>query len=123
MSLASEMMQGGISAGGAKAINGTVASSVSAAGTTLATGTALTTGHNLVTTVAASSGVVLPNSEIGDELFVYNGTTTNPLKVYPPTTSATINQLSAGTAMNLAPYTGCKFKKASATAWSAWLSA
>ncbi len=123
MSLASEMMQGGISAGGAKAINGTVASGVSAAGTTISDATALRTGHNIVTTVAAGSGVILPNSEIGDELFVYNGTGTNALKVYPPTSSGTINQIAAGSAMLLAPYTGCKYKKATATIWSAWLSA
>lgn len=122
MATIGEMMGGGLSSGSARAINGTVNSSVSAAGTTLATATALKASHNVVTTVAASSGVVLPNTEIGDEFLVYNATTT-ALTVYPPTSSATINQLSAGVGMLLAPYTACKFKKTSATAWHAWLSA
>jgi hypothetical protein len=123
MSLATEIMQGGMSAGAARAINGTVNSAVSGAGTTIADATQLKTGHAVVTTVAASSGVLLPNGEIGDEVFVYNGTATNALKVYPPTSSQTINQLSAGSAMLLAPYTGCKYKKATSTVWSAFLSA
>lgn len=123
MALASEMMGGGLSAGTAKAINGQVASGVSAAGTTIADATALKAGHNVVTTVGAGSGVILPNSEIADELFVYNSTGTNALTIYPPTSSSTINQLTAGTGVLLSPYTGVLFKKATSTSWTAWLSA
>lgn len=123
MALVTEMMGGGISAGMARAINGTVSSAVTAAGTTLATATALRAGHNNITTLAADQGVSLPNGEIGDEVFVYNGTASLLLNVYPPTTSQTINQLAAGVAMRLSPYTGCKFKRATSTAWNAWLSA
>ena len=123
MATASEMMTGGISAGGARAINGFVNSAVSAAGTTISDATALKASHNIVTTVAASSGVLLPNSEVGDEYLVYNATGTNALSVYPPTSSATINQLSAGVAMLLSPYTACNFKKTTSTTWHAWLSA
>ena len=123
MATVTEMMGGGLSSGQARAINGGVSSAISAAGTTLAGATALVASHNIVTTVAASSGVVLPNSEIGDEFLVYNGTGTNALTVYPPTSSATINQLSAGVGMLLSPYTAVKFKKTTSTTWHGWLSA
>ena len=123
MATALEMMGGGISAGAARAINGQVASAVAAAGTTLAGGTALVASHNIVTTVAASSGVTLPNTEIGDEILVYNATGTNQLTVYPPTSSASINQLTAGTGMLLSPYTAVRLKKTTSTTWHAWLSA
>lgn len=123
MALASEMMTGGISAGAARAINGLVNSAVSAAGTTITDATSLKASHNIVTTVAASSGVVLQNTEIGDEVLVYNATGTNALTVYPPTSSATINQLSAGIGMLLSPYTAVRFKKTTATTWHGWLSA
>lgn len=121
MAAAREMMQGGLSAGQARAINGFQNLTVSAAGSTLATATALVASHNVVTTVSASQGVVLPNTEIGDEYFIYNATTT-PLTIYPPTSSGTINQLTAGTGMLLSPYTAVKLKKASATAWTGQLS-
>ena len=123
MSLASEMMGGGISAGAARAINGQINSAVAAAGTTLGTATALKVGHNSVTTVAASSGVSLPDGELGDEILVYNATGTNQLTVYPATSSQTINQLSAGTGMLLAVYTGVRLKKVTSTVWIGWLSA
>lgn len=122
MSTAAEMMTGGISAGGAKAINGFVNSAVSAAGTTISDATAIKASHSIVTTVGAGSGVILPNTEIGDEYLIYNATTT-PLLVYPPTSSATVNQIGAGLAVNLSPYTACKYKKTTATTWHAWLSA
>lgn len=123
MALAREIMQAGLSGQSARQIQGVAATAVSAAGTTLATATALTVSHNNVTTVAASSGVALPAADIMDEVFVYNGTVTNQLTVYPNTSSETINQLSAGTGMKLAPYTGCMFRKASSTAWIGFLSA
>jgi hypothetical protein len=123
MALAREMMTGGVSAGAARAINGYVNAAVAGAGTTIADATALKAGHNVVTTVAAGSGVLLENSEIGDEVVIYNATGSNALTIYPPTSSATINQLGAGVGMLLSPYTGVRLKKQTATAWTAWLSA
>ena len=123
MALASELVNGGFSPGQARAIGGQINSGVSAAGTVITDATDLTAGHNIVTTVAASSGVQLPSANIGDEVFVYNGTATNSLKVYPDSSSNTINQIAAGSAMLLAPYTGCTYKKATTTVWSASLSA
>lgn len=125
MSTAVEIMGGGQSALGARGINGHTNSAVSAAGTTISDATALSerASRNLVTTVAAGSGVKLPNSENGDEYLVYNGTATNALTVYPPISTATINQLGAGVGVLVSPYTACKFQKISSTAWVAWLSA
>ena len=123
MALASEMMQGGVSAGAARAINGFVNSAVSAAGSSISDATALVASHNIVTSVAASTGVLLQNTEIGDEVLVYNATGTNALTIYPPTSSATINQLSAGVGMLLSPYTAVRLKKTTATTWHGWLSA
>lgn len=121
MPLARRMMGGGISAGMAKAINGDFNTAVSAAGTTQATATELKSSTNSVTTVAASSGVILSACDIGDDQTVYNATTT-ALNVYPDTGS-TINQLSANTQIVLAPYTGAFFKRVTTTAWLAFLSA
>lgn len=123
MAMIKEMMGGGISSGMARAINGGLASAVSAAGTTLATATALNAGNNVITTCAASAGVSLPSCEVGDEIFVFNATNTNQLTVYPDTSSVTINQLTAGFGAVLSPFTGALFKRVSATAWWATLSA
>lgn len=123
MALAREIMQGGVSGQSARLLQGVVNTAVAAAGTTISDATALKVSHNNVTTVGASSGVALPAADIMDEVFVYNGTGTNALTVYPNTSSETINQLSAGAGMKLAPYTGCMFRKASGTVWVGFLSA
>ena len=121
MALALAIMRGGISAGAAKAINGDVNSAISAAGTTQATATALTAGINVITTAAASSGVRLSNTEIGDEYEIFN-LGANAVTVYPPT-SGQINALSANTGFTLATNTAVKVKKFTATRWMGFLSA
>ena len=78
---------------------------------------------NIVTTVAASSGVTLPNGETSDSVLVANNTGTNNLTVYPPTASGTINQLGAGVGVLVGPYRTCLFFKTSSTAWWGHLSA
>lgn len=123
MALASEMMGGGLSAGQAQAINGVATTGIAAAGSTLSTATALTSGNNLVSTVSSGTGVRLPDSQLGDEVMIYNDQGSNALLVYPPTSSGTINQLSAGTGMSLAVNTAVKIKKITATRWIGWLSA
>lgn len=125
MSTAVEMMGGGLSAGAARGVNGQFNTAVSAAGSSISDATALTVQQStaIVTTVGSGSGVKLPNSDFGDEYLIYNGQGSNALNIYPPTSSGTINQLSAGTAMQLAPYTAVKLKKITATTWVGWLSA
>jgi hypothetical protein len=122
MATAIDIMKGGFSAGSAKAINGQVQATITAAGTVITDATDLTASINVVTTAAASTGVQLQSCEIGDEVEILN-LGANSVKVYPDSSSATINQLSAGAAFTLATNTACKARKFTATKWMAWLSA
>lgn len=121
MPIAARVMGGGFSAGQARALAGGVAATVSAAGTTQGTATALVASKNLVSTVAASSGVRLPLVEIGDDVLIYNGGA-NALTVYPPT-SGRINVASANTGISLATETAILITRMSSTRWVAILSA
>lgn len=123
MTTAAELVAAGFSAGQAKAIGGQFASSVSAAGSTLSDATALVASNSNVTTLSAGQGVRLADSEIGDRYEVYNASSSVQLLVYPPTSSGTINQLGAGVAGIIPPLTAAMFKKRTATAWTANLSA
>lgn len=122
MSTAADIMRGGFSAFSARAIGGQVQSAVSAAGTTIATATDLTASINVVTTAAASSGVQLPNGQIGDSVEILN-LGANALTVYPDTTSGRINALSAGTGFLLATNTAVVLRKFTSTRWAGFLSA
>ena len=122
MALAKEIMQGGFSAGSARAVNGGVTSAITAAGTTIADATDLTTSQNIITTAAASTGVQLLDGEIGDSQEILN-LGANAVTVYPPTTSARINQLTAGSGFSLAPNTSVWCRKWTSTRWTAYLSA
>jgi hypothetical protein len=100
---------------------------VTAAGSTLATATLLQDKFNVVTTVAASTGVSLPaNSAVGETVFVKNAGA-NALAVYPSTATGTIQGGSAGAALSLAT-TNDKTKNAffvhqGSDVWSAFVSA
>jgi len=122
MATALDIMKGGVSAGMAKAINGQVKNSISAAGTTISDATDLSASINVVETVAASSGVQMQNAEIGDEVEILN-LGANALTVYPPTTSAQINALTAGAGFLLATNTAVKLRKFTSTRWAGYLSA
>ena len=122
MPLARDMMQGGTSAGQARALNGQFNTSITAAGTAISDATDLLTSTNVITTAAASSGVQLPTAQIGDQVDILN-LGANAVTVYPDTTSNQINQLSAGTGFALAPNTAVKLKRFTSTRWMAFLSA
>ena len=83
---ASKLLGAGIAAAAANQIAGDVQTAVSAAGTTQATATAVYGDNVQVTTVGASSGVILsgPTFGPGDDVFIANNTGTNALTVYPP---------------------------------------
>jgi hypothetical protein len=71
------------------ALNGAVVdnnNAVSAAGSTQADATALTVDYNVVTTVAASTGVKLPTGTAGRRIVIVNKGA-NTLKIYPVTSS------------------------------------
>lgn len=121
MALAKQMMGGGISAGTAKAINGTVATSLTAAGTTQGTALVLNAAFNLLATVAASSGAILPSCEISDSVEIYNAGA-NTATIYPDSGS-NINSLSANTGISLPVNTAIKFRRVTSTRWIGYLSA
>ena len=122
MALALDVVRGGFSPGQARAIGGQVQSAVTAAGTTITTATDLTASINVVTTAAASSGVQLPNTEIGDSVEILN-LGANAVTVYPDTSSNRINALSAGSGFLLATNTSVWVRKFTSTRWMAYLSA
>jgi len=115
------LVQAGIFGNTAAAILGDVATGVSAAGTTQATATSLTSNVNVIGTAAASSGVVLPASEAGDVIEVYNQGA-NSLSVYP-LSGENINALSANAAFAVAAGKAASFRKVSALVWMSKLSA
>ena len=85
----STMVGSGVSPGPATAINGYVTAGVTATGATQGTAVPLTTELSEFTTVALSTGALLPASSgvrppgAGDTFFVANQGA-NPLTVYPP---------------------------------------
>jgi len=122
MPLVRNQMGGGVSAGQARAINGSnINSAVTAAGTTQGTATAITADTNIVTTATTGQGVILYNGVITDSQEVFNNTSTD-IRVYPPT-GGNVNQLAANSGFVLAPYTSVVCKKMTATQWVGYLSA
>lgn len=122
MALASNMLRGGFSANGAKAINGSVATGLTATGTTLATALALKADINVIGTCASGAGVSLPSCEIADSIEVYNGGA-NACTVYPDSSTSQFNALVAGNGFLLATNTACICTKISASRWIVVLSA
>ena len=121
-SLAVDISRGGVSAGTSQAINGQVQTGVSAAGSVITDATDLISTVSVVTTVSSGQGVQLPSMMKGDQVEVYNATTT-ALKVYPDQSTVAINQLAAGSAVTLNQYQGATFRKTSSTQIWANLSA
>ena len=95
--------------------NFSTSATVSAAGTTQGTGTALTSDINIITTVGASAGVVLPATTAGKRVVVVNKGA-NALTIYPATSSA-IDALSANVGVSLAVGGVLEFNGASTTQW------
>ena len=120
--LARDISRGGTSAMSAQAINGAVATGLTAAGTVITDALDLNATVNVISTCASGAGVQLYSMQIGDEMEVYNGGA-NQCLVYPDSSTVAINQLSVGSAITLPINTGCKFRKVSATAIIAFLSA
>lgn len=120
MSLARKWL--GVSPITAQSIQGDANTAVSAAGTTIGAATALTNTFNMVTTATDGQGVQLSTGVIGDSQVVYNGTSVS-IKVYPLSSSAKINQIAAGGAHILPPYTTCMYFVASSTQHVANMSA
>ena len=122
MARAVNIMRGGWSAGNAKAVNGAIATGLTAAGTSRTDALALTADTNVIGTAAASSGVSLPATELGDSVEIYNGGA-NSVTVYPDGASVQINSLTAGNGFLLATNTMCYARRVTSTRWIVNLSA
>jgi len=93
-----------------------VQTGISAAGATLATATDLTKDFNVVSTVAAGTGVSLMPTTGGMSIIVVN-TGANALNVYPDSASAQIDSLGVGTAFSLPVGARIMFFSVSSTQW------
>lgn len=122
MALAKNMMQGGMSAGGAKAINGSIAMGLTAAGTVITDALDLSADTNVIATCASGAGVQVFQAEIGDSQEIYNGGA-NACKVYPDAATSQFNALGNGNAFLLGTNSACYVRKISSTRWIAVLSA
>ena len=124
MAIPSRLTGSGIQALAAVNICGDVASTLTATGTTNADALRLTAAINEVTTTAPGTGVLLPGPlEVGASVFVHNAGA-NALLVYPGTTGAQINALTATTGgFSVAAGGKALFVAVSGTRWSALLSA
>jgi len=92
-----------------------ISAAVSAAGTTQGTATSLVSNINNITTVAASSGVVLPTAVAGMRILIRN-TGANTLNIYPAT-GGTINALATNAAFTLAAGSTTELFASTTTQW------
>ena len=104
----------GVSPVTAQSIQGDANTAITAAGSTISTATDLTNTVNIVTTATDGQGVQLDTGINCDSQLVYNATSVS-IKVYPSSSTAKINQISAGSAHVLAAYTVCIYFIASST--------
>lgn len=100
MSLQARMVVAGMSAAAAAASQGTSANNLTAAGNSQATASSLGADQNRFTTVAASTGCILPAMNPGDSIVVVNAGA-NPLALYPPV-GGQINALGNNAAYTIA---------------------
>ena len=98
MALKSELMALGMPNGQANLLGQDAVATVAAAGTNQATGTALTSNFTIISTAAASTGVVAKSTSDGPQL-IYNGGI-NTMKVYG-NGSETINGIAAATGISV----------------------
>jgi hypothetical protein len=106
----------------ASQILGSITTGISAAGSTQATATSIYDDVNIVSTVAASAGVILPsNRGAGDTVEVTN-LGANALSVYPPSGS-NIGTGAANAAFSVPVSKSAIFRQVSSTQWTQTLSA
>ena len=92
-----------------------VGTGISAAGSTQGTATALTKTVNIVSTVAAGSGVVLPTAVAGRLIYIVN-TNGNSVQVYPAS-GAAINTLATNANLTQSNGAALQYIASSATQW------
>ena len=117
MSKINDLMAVGVPSEAAKVIaTESVNNNVTAQGTDLSGATQLASSVNVVRTAAASSGVKLPNFDVGMSVEVEN-LDSDTITVYPPTSTQTINAGSAGAGQTVAQNKCARFRRVSATDW------
>ncbi|MFN9029647.1 MAG: hypothetical protein ACK54C_02055 [Betaproteobacteria bacterium] len=94
---------------------GSVAVNLTAAGATQATALVLRDEVNIIGTAAASTGVLLPQTGVGDDIVVVNGGA-NAVLVYPPV-GHQINSLAANAGYSLAVAKAARCLRVSETRW------
>ena len=102
-------------------LGGIGATGLTATGSTQGTALALPADINAFTTVAASTGTILPSMNQGDSVVISNQGA-NALSVYPPV-GGTINALSANTAFSQTAAKTAIYHCINATTYLALLSA
>lgn len=103
MATAQRLTVSGISAVQAGAIQGTTANNLTATGASQGTALALPADICKFTTVAASTGAIIPPANPGDSGTVFNGGA-NALSLYPPT-GGKINAVATNGAYSIATAT------------------
>ena len=120
------LMAAGMPAGQATQIGTDSSYALTATGSTKAGALQLVARNNMMSTVAASTGVILPTAEASPPVTIYNGGA-QTLSVYAFGTLDTINVLSAGAAFSIAAGVNVIFmpvrKSATVLGWVANLSA
>jgi len=124
--LQAQVMAGGVAGPAAAAIAGTNQVGQTALGSTQANAFPLAAANTSFSTVAASTGAVLPtNAQVGDLMEIYNGGA-NSLTVYPAL-GGTINNLGANTGLAIATlksgFFRCNGSIAGVATWYSFLSA
>jgi len=99
---ASKLMGGGIAALAASVISGDIQDNVTATGSTQATAVSTYADITVVTTAAASTGIIIAGAtfQAGDGLIVHN-LGANPVLVYPPV-GGQINALAVNAGFSVA---------------------
>lgn len=103
MALSARLTVSGLSAIQAQAIQGTTANNLTATGSTQGTALALPADICKFTTVAGSTGALIPPANPGDSGTVFNGGA-NALSLYPPT-GGKINAVATNSAYSIATAT------------------
>ena len=113
MPLAKDLIGLGVPPIMAQGLGGQGATGLVAAGSNQGNALALTASNSVIATTAASTGVILPAVQAGEEVWIYNAGA-NTLAVYPPV-GAAINSGATNAAFTLATTVAAQFKFVSNT--------
>jgi len=122
MTTQQKLMGLGTAAALAAQIAGDITAGITAAGSTQATATPIYSDVNVISTAAASTGVLLPNNRSAGDTVEVTNLGANALSVYPPT-GGNIGTGAANAAFSVPVSKSAIFRQVSATQWTQTLSA